>query len=87
MSMMGVNRPDFDFLVSTRPVSVCASWRNVSAVRWEDDSSAIIWPLLAAVPNTGGSNGMTATGWSSSALAKSAGLISGRLGTPTMLRQ
>src|SRR5262245_39253144 len=87
ISMMGANRPDLDFLVSPRPVSKCASWRNVSAVRWEDDSSAIIWPLLAAVPNICGSNGITATGWSSSALAKSAGLISGRLGTPTRLRQ
>ena len=39
------------------------------------------------VAGVAGSNGMIATGWSSSALAKSAGLISGRFGTPTWLRQ
>ena len=51
-------------------------------MRWLDDTSAIIWPLLAAAPKICGSNGIIATGWSSSALAKSAGLISGRFGTP-----
>src|SRR5262245_25887554 len=58
----GENRPGFSFLVSERPVNSCASWRNDSAVRWLADNSAIIWPLLAAAPNTCGSNGMTATG-------------------------
>jgi hypothetical protein len=38
---------------------------------------------LAAVPKICGSNGMIAAGSSSSALAKSADLISGRFGTPT----
>src|SRR5262249_61813 len=82
-SSNGLNRPGLAFLVSHLPVSRCASWRKGSPVGWDEDISAIIWPLLAAVPKTCGSNGMIAAGSSSSALAKSAGLISGRLGTPT----
>src|SRR5581483_9317568 len=74
-------------LVSARPVSACASERKVSAARWLAETSAIICPLFAAVPNTCGSNGIVAIGSNSSALAKSADLISGRFGTPTMLRQ
>ena len=56
------------------------------AVRWTTPrrSSGRCWRRCRTVC---GSNGMTATGWSSSALAKSAGLISGRFGTPTWLRQ
>ena len=50
--------------------------KGCSAVRWPAEISAIIWLLLAAAPNTCGSNGMMATGSSSSALAKSAALIS-----------
>ena len=85
--MSGVSRLVRDRFTSVRPVSDCASERNVSAERWLDDTSAIICPLLAAVPNTCGSNGIDAIGSNSSALAKSAVLISGRFGTPTMLRQ
>ena len=50
------------FFTSARPVSSWASWRNISAVGGLADTSAIIWPLLAAVPNSCGSNGMIATG-------------------------
>ena len=57
-SMSGVSRLDRDRFTSARPVSVCASERKVSAARWPDDTSAIIWPLLAAVPNSCGSNGI-----------------------------
>jgi hypothetical protein len=73
--------------ISARPVSACAIWRNISDVLWLADISAIIWPLFAAGPKSCGSNGMTASGSLSSAFAKSAGVISGRFGTPTWFRQ
>src|SRR5450432_1290312 len=85
--MSGVRKPERDRFVSARPVRDCANERKVSAARWLAETSAIICPLLAAVPNTCGSNAIDAIGSNSSALAKSADLISGRLGTPTMLRQ
>src|SRR5581483_170010 len=58
----GDSRPDRAFFTSVRPVSACARWRKISAVLWLDDTSAIIWPLLAAVPKICGSNGMMASG-------------------------
>src|SRR5262249_14166724 len=82
LSRMGLNIPDFVFLPSVRPVIDCAILTNISAARCDEESSAIICPLFAAVPKICGSKGMTATGSTSSALAKSAALISGRLGTP-----
>src|ERR1700740_1196537 len=75
------------FLVSLRPVSRCAICRNISVVRWPAEISAIICPLLAAEPHICGSNGISAMGWLSIALANSPALISGRFGTPTWLRQ
>jgi hypothetical protein len=47
------------------------------------ESSAIIWPLLAAVPNIRESNGMVAIGWLSMVLAKARTSISGRFVMPT----
>ena len=86
--MSGVNRPERWLLGSARPVRLLGQLpEQFGGAMARRDISAIIWPLLAAVPNSCGSNGMTAIGSSSSALAKSAGLISGRFGTPTWLRQ
>ena len=81
--MSGVSRLERDRLVSARPVSVWASWRKVSVARCPAETSATICPLFDAVPNSAGSNGINATGSNSNALAKSAGLISGRFGIPT----
>src|SRR5262245_41720576 len=50
LSRNGLSRLDFDFFASERPINAWPSWRKVSAARCDDDSSAIIWPLLAAVP-------------------------------------
>src|SRR3984885_7704725 len=86
-SISGDRKLDRCFGGSPRPANFCAIERNVAAVRWFAAISAIIWPLFAAAPNTCGSNGIVAIGLSSSALAKSAAFISGRLGTPPWLRQ
>src|SRR5215470_9922547 len=86
-SIKGDSNEPLGFLVSPRPVSRCAICRNISVVRWVAEISAIIWPLLAAEPNICGSKGMLTIGWLSIALANSATLISGRLGTPTWFRQ
>src|SRR6267378_8041108 len=75
------------FLVSPRPVSCCAICRSILVVRWPAEISAIIWPLLAAVPNIRESNGIAAIGGVSTALANPRVSISGRFGMPTWLRQ
>src|ERR1700737_963723 len=84
--MIGDRNEPFGFLTS-RPVSRCASCRNILVVRWFAAISAIIWPLLAAVPNIFESKGMAAIGGLSMVLVNPRGSISGRLGIPTWLRQ
>src|ERR1700682_853088 len=85
--MIGDRNEPRGFLVSARPVIRCAICKNIFVVRWLAEISAIIWPLLAAVPNIRESNGMAAIGWLSMALAKARTSISGRLLMPTWLRQ
>src|SRR6185312_9647804 len=85
--LIGASSELLDLLTSPWPVNLRAISRNIWLVRWFAESSAIICPLLAAVPNRRESNGMTATGWLSSVLAKLRRSISGRLGMPTWLRQ
>src|SRR5260221_9208912 len=75
------------FLVSPRPVSRCAICRNVLVVRWLAEISAIIWPLLAAVPNRGESKGMEAIGGISMGFVKPRAAVSRRCGMRTWLRQ
>src|SRR6202795_4577654 len=48
LEISGENIPPRDRFVSTRPVSVWAIWRNISADLWLAETSAIIWPLFAA---------------------------------------
>src|ERR1700734_2233482 len=60
--MIGARNEPRGRLVSTRPVSRCAISRNVRVVRCFAESSAIIWPLFAAVPNSRESNGIEAIG-------------------------
>src|SRR5579862_2484830 len=76
-----------DFFGSARPVSCRAICWKISEARWLFASSAIICPLLAAVPNTFESNGIAATGGLSMVLAKLLTSISGRLCMPTWLMQ
>src|ERR1700722_4167714 len=85
--MIGARNEPRGRLVSTRPVSRCATSRNIRVVRWFAESSAIIWPLFAAVPNSRESKGIEAIGWVSTVLAKARGPISGRRDIPTWLRQ
>src|SRR5882757_1493359 len=85
--MIGARNEPRDFFVSGRPVSRCAICRNILVVRWLAEISAIIWPLLAAVPNIRESNGIAAIGGLSMVLAKARTSISGRLVMPTWLRQ
>ena len=59
---------------------VAGIFRRCGGPRKSRRSSARYWPQRRTAC---GSNGMIATGSSSSALAKSAALISGRFGTPT----
>src|SRR5258708_6214037 len=85
--MIGCRNEPLGFLVSARPVIRCAICKNILVVRWLAEISAIIWPLLAAVPNIRESKGMAAIGWLSMVLAKARASISGRLAMPTWLRQ
>jgi hypothetical protein len=82
-SMIGDRNEPRGFLVSPRPVSRRAICRSILVVRWPAAISAIIWPLLAAVPNIRESNGIAAIGELSIALANSRTSISGRFGMPT----
>src|SRR5581483_7086233 len=70
---------------SPRPVTARAIRSKDSATGLFWSASAIICPLLAAVPNSWASKGITASGVRPSAEAKSAGLISGRLASPLLL--
>src|SRR6266851_5201715 len=79
IGMIGDNSEPLGFLVSARPVIRCAICKNILVVRWLAEISAIIWPLLAAVPNIRESKGMAAIGWLSMVLAKARASISGRL--------
>src|SRR5580704_17412197 len=72
--------------VSGRPASVEARSTKICAVLPFGSISAIICPLLAAAPNSFASCGMIAVGSVSTALAKSAAAISGRLSMPTPFR-
>src|SRR6185436_13073003 len=85
--MSGARNEVRDRLVTAWPVRRCAICRNIMVVRCLAEICAIIWPLLAAVPNIFESNGMAAIGWLSIALANSRVEISGRLCMPTWLRQ
>src|SRR5215831_8683361 len=67
---------------SPRPVNTRAICRKILVVRCAVEISAIIWPLLAAVPKMRESKGRAATGWLSIALANSFTDISGRFGRP-----
>src|SRR6476659_7081735 len=82
-SMIGDRNEPRGFLVSPRPVSRRAICRSILVVRWPAEISAIIWPLLAAVPNIRESNGIAAIGWLSMVLAKARTSISGRFVMPT----
>src|SRR5260370_11841136 len=86
-SIRGDSSEPRGFLLSLRPVSRCAICRNISVVRWLADTSAIIWPLLAAEPNICGSKGIVTIGWILIAFANSPALVSGRFRTPTLVRQ
>src|SRR5260370_28385864 len=85
-SIRGDRNEPRGFLVSTRPVSRRAICRSILVVRWLAAISAIIWPLLAAVPNIRESKGIAAIGGLSIALANPRASISGRFGMPTCLR-
>jgi hypothetical protein len=50
-SMIGARNEPRGFLTSLWPVSRRAISRNILVVRCRSVSSAIIWPLLAALPN------------------------------------
>ena len=69
--------------MAARPVASRARSSKIAAVLAPSSTSAIIWPLLAAAPNSLALKGTTAASSISSALAKSATEISGRLGMPT----
>src|SRR5439155_10975677 len=59
----GPSSERFGFFTSPRPARRFAMFWNSSVVRWLLETSAIIWPLLAAVENSFESNGITAIGW------------------------
>src|SRR5206468_270998 len=83
----GPSSERFGFFTSPRPARRFAMFWNSSVVRWLLETSAIIWPLLAAVENSFESNGITAIGWLSMVLANDLTSISARLCMPTWLMQ
>src|SRR5260370_3604192 len=85
--MIGDRNEPRGFLVVPRPVNWCAICRSILVVRWPAQISAIIWPLLAAVPNIRESNGMAAIGGGSTPLAESRASTLGWPCRPTLLRQ
>src|ERR1700682_202939 len=85
--MIGCRNEPRGFLVSARPVIRCAICKNILVVRWLAAISAIIWPLLAAVPNIRESNGIEAIGGLSIVLVNPRASISGRFGMRTWFRQ
>src|SRR5690606_10648920 len=74
-----------DFSGVLRPVTCMAMVRKTSLLRWFEDTSAIIWPLLAAVPNVAASKASWPRRRHSTDVANSTGWISGRRGRPSLL--
>src|SRR5829696_2468239 len=82
---IGSSRLAFVRFGSLRPVIAAASSPNASVIFPAGCTSAIIWPLFAAVPKSWASKGSDEKISVPSAFAKSAAEISGRFGKPTWL--